>query len=376
MTLFRMKKRTKTHLIKRLLVLLFTVVIILLMAEIVWRLIGTWEGIDYGLYLKELKNPERLPAELFIHDNRSYWLRPNVQVLATTSDFSVIYKINSKGLRDKEYSYAKPHNKIRILAFGDSLTFGEGVKYGERFTDILENENDDLEIINFGVPGYGIDQELLLFMKEGVKYSSDYVILLLSFASIERYSTNLLEIGLDNIENVSYKNPKSAPTTLYLERDDPFFNKRDNYLLKNSYLLSYLNYHIQLLILKQRFEKHDEELWENIMSRYNYSSTKDASKTYMQNRGNTIINEFNEICRENNIKFILLNIDPYNSLDYLNDIDENITYYDLAPAIRNHSKKHDLSFKYDPHPNKRTHMFIANQLTRILFEITAWNSSN
>ena len=132
------------------------------LSEISMRITGKIMHIDFTLYMKELKNSNRLPEEMYLHDDLGHRLRPNTQVLATTSDFSVIYKINSQGVRDKEYNFTKPKSTTRILAFGDSFTFGEGIPYGERFTDIAGKHFPNLEIINFGVPGYGFDNMLLL----------------------------------------------------------------------------------------------------------------------------------------------------------------------------------------------------------------------
>lgn len=178
-------------------------------------------------------------------------LDPNTSVLATTSDFSVIYKTNSKGLRDKEYSYIKPKGKIRILAFGDSYTFGEGIEYGKRFTDIPENYYPNLEIINFGVPGWGIDQELLRFAAEGLKYSPDYVIIFINLLDVNRYSTNILRNDAIVLEDVVSQKPVNDSSTLFLRKDDALFHRDSNPILKKSQFLNYLNYQITLIKLKE-----------------------------------------------------------------------------------------------------------------------------
>jgi len=46
--------------------------------------------------------------------------------------------INSKGLRDKEYSYSKPDGTFRILILGDSMTAGLAVTRKKLFTEVLE----------------------------------------------------------------------------------------------------------------------------------------------------------------------------------------------------------------------------------------------
>ena len=72
-------------------------------------------------------------------------LCPNFAGVVSTPDFAVGYRTNSRGLRDREYPLEKPAGKTRILALGDSFTFGHGIAYGERFTDILESEEEHID---------------------------------------------------------------------------------------------------------------------------------------------------------------------------------------------------------------------------------------
>jgi hypothetical protein len=108
-----------------------------------------------------------------------------------------VYKTNSKGLRDREYPLLKPAGKIRILAIGDSFTFGTGIAYGERYTDRLESAFDDLEVISMAVPGSGHDQQLMQFVHEGIAYHPDHVFVFVTSASLDpmRYFRPLLREG-------------------------------------------------------------------------------------------------------------------------------------------------------------------------------------
>jgi len=81
-------------------------------------------------------------------------------------------------MRDfREYNYKK-ENKTRILILGDSYTFGNGVELNESYAEILRKKfNEDIEIINFGVPGYGLNQEAVYFLEEGKKYFPDIILI-------------------------------------------------------------------------------------------------------------------------------------------------------------------------------------------------------
>ena len=92
-------------------------------------------------------------------------------------DFSVQVRINSRGLRDREYELPRT-NKKRMLVLGDSFAWGFGVEEHERFSEILEDRHVGWDIINSGVSGYGTDQCYLYLRDEGLSYRPDLVLLL------------------------------------------------------------------------------------------------------------------------------------------------------------------------------------------------------
>jgi hypothetical protein len=100
-------------------------------------------------------------------------------------EFDVHVHINSDGLRDREYDVEKPPDVRRILVFGDSFAEGWGVPVERTFSEKLENNpgrggesNPPIQVLNFGVAGFGTDQELLLFRRHGTRYLPDDVVVL------------------------------------------------------------------------------------------------------------------------------------------------------------------------------------------------------
>jgi hypothetical protein len=84
-------------------------------------------------------------------------------------------RTNSHGLRaDRDEAYESP-GETRILVHGDSLTFGVGVDNEDTFVHRtqhrLQRRFDGIDVLNLGVSGHGPDQEYLLFLEEGRKYS-------------------------------------------------------------------------------------------------------------------------------------------------------------------------------------------------------------
>lgn len=94
-------------------------------------------------------------------------------------------KINSDGLRDREHSKNKSLNTIRIAILGDSMAEALQVPVESTFSSVLERQlkscnafgGRDVEVINFGVSGYGTAQELLTLIHRASAYSPDVVVL-------------------------------------------------------------------------------------------------------------------------------------------------------------------------------------------------------
>jgi lysophospholipase L1-like esterase len=114
-------------------------------------------------------------TSVFIPGDEGYFSAP-------PDGFRVKVKINSKGLRDKEYTYEKPEGTYRILILGDSITAGLAVPLEKLFSEIFEkklndNPNKKFEVINAGVPARSIREEKKFYELEGYKYKADLVLL-------------------------------------------------------------------------------------------------------------------------------------------------------------------------------------------------------
>lgn len=76
-------------------------------------------------------------------------------------------RINSMGLRsDREYAHEAPDGVLRVAAFGDSFVYGHEVDQEEAWPSIIEEDAPDIEVLNFGVTGFGPDQAYLRFSTE------------------------------------------------------------------------------------------------------------------------------------------------------------------------------------------------------------------
>jgi len=88
------------------------------------------------------------------------------------------YRANSQGLRaDREYELVPPTNVVRIACFGDSFTHSSGVANHETWEECLTRLYPGLEVLNFGVGGYGLDQAFLRYQQDGVPFHPRIVLI-------------------------------------------------------------------------------------------------------------------------------------------------------------------------------------------------------
>lgn len=153
------------------LLLLLTGAILFLLAEGVTRLV--------------MPNSVKLRLMHRLDEKLGFRLVPGYEMQHQTAEFNTRIKINSEGLRDRDYpSPQKDANVFRILALGDSFTLGLGVNSEEAYPKVLESmlnraplgKFSKFEVINAGVDGYGTEQEAIYLRELLQRYRPDLVI--------------------------------------------------------------------------------------------------------------------------------------------------------------------------------------------------------
>jgi hypothetical protein len=123
--------------------------------------------------------------EFYLLDqSRGYALRPGAEGWYRKEGEAYV-RINSDGLRDQEHAITKPPNTIRIAVLGDSYPEAFAVPLEQAFWSVMKRKlqecgafpGKDIEVLNFGVSGYGTAQELLTLREQVWKYSPDVVML-------------------------------------------------------------------------------------------------------------------------------------------------------------------------------------------------------
>jgi len=95
-------------------------------------------------------------------------------------------RINSDGFRDREHTVSKPAGHLRVALLGDSYVEALMVPLEASLGPLLEKtlsacagrHSKRVEVIQFGVTGYGTAQQLLMLRSSVWKYEPDIVILL------------------------------------------------------------------------------------------------------------------------------------------------------------------------------------------------------
>jgi hypothetical protein len=174
-----------------------------------------------------------IPGRLFTIDDDLGWkFHPRTSGRHHSRYFNVVYTINSLGFRDKPREIAKHGETHRILLYGDSLIFGWGVLQQERFSDLTESRSHGLEIWNHGVPGYGLDQEILLYEKEGEALKANEAMFFVAGSSLHRLHTGyiyqkykpMFELGSDGrLKLIGIPKGKNAATSLFYDVFSPFY---------------------------------------------------------------------------------------------------------------------------------------------------------
>jgi len=163
--------------------------------------------------------------QLYQPDRERGWvLRPGARGVVAVETRQFV-RINEHGFRDRERSYEKPADTVRIAVLGNSWTEALQVPLEKTYSAVLERlltrstcfARKNVEVLNFGVAGYSTGQELLELQQEVWKYGPDIVVL--AFYPARDIANNVRELN-------NAANPERSPYFVYrgggLALDDSF----------------------------------------------------------------------------------------------------------------------------------------------------------
>jgi lysophospholipase L1-like esterase len=103
------------------------------------------------------------------------------QIPTEPGEQPIEYRHNSLGFRDEEHVRPKPPGVFRIVALGDSFTYGVGVEFEDSYLVRLERmlnarPGPRVEIIKLGIPRYFPAAERLVLEHYGLPFEPDLVL--------------------------------------------------------------------------------------------------------------------------------------------------------------------------------------------------------
>jgi len=298
--------------------------------EIALRMIFA-HSLDFSMemwkYAVQLKEPVRNAELSFVHaPYRSAFL------------MGVPVSINSHGLRDREYTEAKPPGTYRIVMLGDSTCFGWGVPLDQTAAKILERELNaaslppyrHFEVLNAGVGNYDTVQEVAHYENYDRLFHPDLVI---------------LEYFINDAELVP--------------------SERRAWLLGRSYLVAFTISRFDTLMqfagLRPSWDAYYANLYEAGQPGFRAANRALAKLTLLTraNRANLVVAMLPELHRIN---------DNYPFLREQRKIKElleamHVPVIDLIEGLRGHGPESSLWVTpEDPHPNGKANALIAAQI--------------
>jgi len=318
---------------KKLILLSCAILLSLLLSECLLRLYFRFV-INYDIEMWRYASHVKVP----VLDDRRHVHAPNKK----ESLMGVDVAINEKGLRDFNYPYEKPPGTFRIVAIGDSFTFGWGVLFNEIYVKRLEKKlNHDIphhqdatrhyEVINLGVGNYNTEQEIAMLELEGLKYHPDLVLL-----------------------------------GFYINDAEPAQHLTHSFFTQHSYLLAFLKQ--RLVHLKPYFEP-------------NYHYAQIYHQLYGGPRWNLYEKQLDHllsIIRSTHLDFLVVLLPDLRRIDAdeFGDIYKKVQMYFInqdCPVInlRSSLDQTQKSSVYwvasdDPHPNARAHGIFAEEIYKEL----------
>lgn len=271
-------------------------------------------------YAVALKRPVADPNLGFVHTPNSSAFLMGVDV-----------RINSQGLRDREYSLAKPAGVYRVLMLGDSTTLGWGVKAEETAAKVLERRlGPRFEVINAGTGNYGTVQEVTYYKTRGRLFHPDLVVL--------QYFIN---------------DPEPVPRL------------KGGFLLDHSYLLAFAAARwdglLRMLHLRPDWREY-------------YASLYDENSAAFQAARRALV-ELSENVRADGAQLLVAILPELHGIDGPYPFDretqkikdalerEQTPVVDLIDGLRGHGPQSSLWVtKLDAHPSAKAHALIAAQL--------------
>jgi lysophospholipase L1-like esterase len=260
-------------------------------------------------------------------ENLPYLLKRNKSVFTDGYHHKIpLYhvKTNNKGFREDNFPKKPAENKTRVVVVGDSYTFGWGLNRSDLFTHLTErklNEDGNYEVLNLGIPGFGMRDYYYLIKERAINYQPDIIVVV--FKSDDKLSTKK---ALDLRQKAASLIPENTSSRT------------------------------------KKIKAKQAELQEELV--IDMDIRKSNIPVYM--------NKSRKLAEKNNTEIIFYNIHPFGNEDYYKHLNSTTKSRIFLPPekIRENGWGEYRLTDYDVHPNSKASELIADKLYEIIHNIS------
>jgi len=217
---------------------------------------------------------------LYQHHDRYGWFPKKNSVGSYLGSRNFKIRHNSQGFRGAEFPLEIDKNKTRIAFYGDSFVWGYDVEEDESFIELLKNNSNKIEALNFGVSGFGTDQELLLLEDTIDKFKPGIVVLVFC-TNNDRYDNR------STIRNKGYHKPYFTLNSSKLELHNTSVPKSRNYYVPE-------------------VRKYTKSVFLTKVVDYAISRIQPRARRFRRDPTHALIKAFYQRVKKNNAKFLLV----------------------------------------------------------------------
>lgn len=319
---------------------LYYIVLFFICLEIALLILG------YRKYTNTTYSIKSSPEYCIIpHKNLGFALKPGQFNITINKGLNYKVSHTSDSLRYTGVSYK--YNP-KVYFFGCSYTYGMGVNDNENFVYLFQEKHPNLNVKNFGIPGYGTIQCLLqlksLITKQDIP--NTIVVNYANFHDIRNSLTPQYRLNL----KMGYELANDSLKKLMLTSNVPYIKKN-----KKTFIIDYCK-------------------WENLYKNWQLRETL-ASVNYLQTLLDKqtekniptqqitlfIFDEIKKLCDKHNIKLVVTGITQNNDTKkFLNNLKiHQIKSIDISVNLSDNKYNNT---PYDNHPNKLAHLEFAKAL--------------
>jgi hypothetical protein len=280
-----------------------------------------------------------LPGAIEPHPTRLYGLVPNFSRLLTGGMYKKMWvETNEEGMRDRPLERVRS-SQLRIIAIGDSFTFGTGVEATQTWPSQLErallvqSPAPSIAVVNAGVPGYGLAQMRDLTEELVRKLDPHLVIVAVYAGGFDRMLDPFTALGAFVVRSSNVKQIRVVDGGVIVSHQSPSLASFDIWLKTHWYSAAYA-YGKAYIVMK------DIRNALNSLRRADTAAAAKAMETEALHRGLEEIKRIKTITGERGVPLLVLlvgsfDIDNRPNMDQLatNNIVREFCSAQMIPAV-------------------------------------------